>query len=236
MPSPDPTLLLTRPHAASERFRALCEGRLGRAIPCLIAPVVAIEPTGAPTGSAGYAGVIFTSGQAVEIAGQGAGQAAYCVGTRTAELASAAGFAAQSADGGAADLIAMIVGQGANGPLLHLRGAETRGGVAERLTKQGIQTDERVIYRQTMAPIPPEVWRPLAPGSEVIAPVFSPFSARALWRTLPKGMFDLSVVAISDAAAQAAPKPVRAVHIVPHPNAAAMAEQVAALYRARTAC
>lgn len=236
MPTPDPTLLITRPRAASERFRAQCEAQIGRRIPTIIAPVVAIEPVGTAPDLARFGGVIFTSGHAVEMAGQGAGQTAYCVGARTAELATAMGFAAQSADGNAEALLHLITNAAPRTPLVHLRGERSRGDIAKRLSAAGIATEDHITYRQTMQSIPDDALATIPPGSELILPVFSPFSATALSRTLPVGVFDLTVIAISDAAAKAAPKPAREIYKVPHPNAAAMAEQVAALYRARAAC
>ena len=236
MSSGDPILLLTRPRPAAERFRALCEARLGRALHAIIAPVIAIEAVGGPPDLTGFGAVIFTSAQAVDRAGEGQGRLAYCVGTRTAEVAAAAGFTARASDGAADDLVAMILDERPSGPLLHLRGEMSRGDIAARLTASGCPAEERVVYRQKMQDIPADAFADLPQNSEVIAPVFSPFSAEALARTWPDQGFKLTVVAISEDAAAAAPEPAIAVHVAAQPNADAMAEQVAADYGARAAC
>lgn len=236
MPPDDPLLLLTRPQAASETFRTECEARVGRRLPVIIAPVIRIETIGDPVDLSGYTAVVFTSSNAVASAGQGGGMPAYCVGARTAEVAAAAGFDARSADGNAEDLIALIARDPPKGRLLHLRGAHSRGDVATRLTSMGHPTDAQIVYRQTAQAIPKSVWQGVPDGSELVLPVFSPFSAAALSATLPKGVYDLTVVAISAGAAASAPGDANAVHLAARPDNAAMADQVAALYRAGAAC
>ncbi|MEL6642649.1 MAG: uroporphyrinogen-III synthase [Pseudomonadota bacterium] len=236
MPPTDPILFLTRPRAASERFQQMCEARVGRALPVIIAPVIRIEHLADPVDLSGYEAVVFTSSNAVASAGQGRGRLAYCVGAVTAEVARTAGFDARSADGNADDLVALIRREAPRGRLLHLRGEHSQGDVAGRLTAAGFPTDERVVYRQTPQPIPQTVWADVPDGAELLLPVFSPFSAKALSATLPKGAYDITVIAISHAAAEHAPGPARALHVARRPDGAAMADEVAALYGPRAAC
>ena len=89
---------------------------------------------------------------------------------------------------------------------MHLRGAQGRGRVAERLTAAGIPCDEAVLYRQEDVPVSAQNKVDLATAAAqaavIIAPVFSPLGAARLSRlgAMPIPMW---VLAISQAAAAA---------------------------------
>jgi uroporphyrinogen-III synthase len=191
------TLLLTRPEAQSRDFLDRLESATAGRIPALIAPLFRIVPTGVPVPQAGA--LVFTSGRAVELAGDLTGRLAWCVGDTTADLARAAGATAVSAEGTVEDLLALLLDR-ADGPLIHLRGVESRGDLVPRLKAAGRVADEAVFYRTEDLPPPPEALALLNGAAPVLAPVFSPRSGRllaALSWTAP-----MTVLAISERAAQ----------------------------------
>lgn len=176
--SHSPTILLTRPLAQSQRFAALLAAVTD--VPVLIAPLMETVFLQVTLPARSPSAIILTSEAGARAATRLKDRLpnrAWCVGDRTAEVARQAGFAAQSAQGDAAALVAAILRAHEVGPLLHLRGAATRGEVANLLTKGGIVTDEVVVYDQQEQPLSPEAWRLIRSGRPVIVPLFSPRSA-----------------------------------------------------------
>jgi uroporphyrinogen-III synthase len=199
-------VLLTRPLAQSEDFaRALVE-RFGQAVQPVIAPLMEVEPLRPAVPGGPYAGVIFTSANAVA-AVQGLGDLpalAWCVGGRTAQVARAAGFDARSSEGDAARLVAAIQADPPPGPLLHLRGEETRGDVTERLVLAGIKAHALTVYRQVAQPMPAAGHAVLTASGPVIVPLFSPESGRRLVAEMPTAVLvDIYLVVMSTAVEQA---------------------------------
>lgn len=177
--SRSPTILLTRPSAQSQRFaRDLAQVT---ALPVVIAPLMAPVFLIPEVPDRPYRAVILTSETGSQAAGRMRAQLpvrAYCVGERTAAAARQHGFDALLAGGDAVALIESIAALGETGPLLHLRGRDSRGEVAETLTKRRIVTDEAVIYDQQEQPLSAEARGLLAGDAPVIVPLFSPRSAR----------------------------------------------------------
>jgi uroporphyrinogen-III synthase len=207
-PSAPVPVLVTRPLAEARSFAADLTRRFGPKVRPILAPLMATEHL-APTLPPGpFAGVIFTSAAAVEAAlrlGADLPKDAWCVGRKTADRAAAAGFRARSADGDAAALVAAILADPPQGRLLHLRGEEVRGEVAERLTSAGIETFSLTVYRQIAQPLPPEGVALLATLGRVILPLFSPRSAAVFRAAMPGGSrATLVLVAMSDTVADAA--------------------------------
>ncbi len=225
-----PTLLLTRPRPQSERFAALCAARIGTGARIVISPVLEIRPRGGAVDLAGIAALVLTSENAVHaLSGRAglAGLAAWCVGARTAEAARAAGMRAVSADGNADDLVAMLAARRPAGPLLHARGAETRGGVAARLSALGIETREAVVYDQVPRALDREARALLTGDAPVVLPVFSPRSAALLGEAARNAAAPLIVVALSKAVAEAwsGPAPKR-LEIAERPDAGGMCDKI----------
>ncbi len=221
-------VLLTRPEAAARRFAARIKAAMAAEV--VIAPMVRIDPVAAELDWSRWRGVILTSQNgAARLEEVPGGLPAFCVGRRTAEVAEAAGCAVRSAEGDAEDLIALIAGLRPEGPLLHLRGEIARGAVAARLTAQGIETGERVVYRQRDLPLSAEGRARLTGSDPVVVPLFSPRAAERLVRTGP-AQAPLTVVAMSREVARAA-EPIGAARIViaDRPDAAAMLEAILAL-------
>jgi uroporphyrinogen-III synthase len=199
MPNFSATLLLTRPQDASERFASALAPDLPQGVRIVISPLLDIVPTGATVSLSGYAGVIFTSGNAIRFAGPPAPVPAYCVGAQTRQRAEAAGWSAALDEETAEELYAALTKVKPNGPLLHLAGQHRRGALAERLTKAGLPTDECVLYDQRTVPFTPDARAVLAGPAPVIAPLFSPRTAQAFAEQYA-GSAPLYLVAISDAA------------------------------------
>lgn len=175
-------VLLTRPKAQSQAFARALEERFGPGARPVIAPLMEVEPLAPPLPDGPFAGVIFTSANAVAAAGAlgPLPRLAWCVGDKTAQAARSAGFAARSAGGDAEALVAAILADPPAGRLLHLRGQETRGEVAERLVSAGIETLSLTVYRQVAQPLSDAGGAILATPGPVVVPLFSPESARRL--------------------------------------------------------
>ena len=174
-----PTILLTRPLVQSQRFAAALAGLTH--LPIVISPLMETRflPATLPVGK--FSAIVLTSESGAIAAGRMRGRLpakAWCVGDHTARVAGALGFAATSAHGDAAGLVALIRCAEEPGPLLHLRGMDARGDVAETLTKGGIVTHSAVIYEQAERPLSSEAMALVSNGQTLIVPLFSPRSAR----------------------------------------------------------
>lgn len=232
---PHPVLLLTRPAAQSARFARSVEERLGP-LDVVTASLIDLCFLDAPI-PGGMRGVIFTSENGVRAyarLAKAAGQVAWCVGDRTAEAARAAGFAAQSAAGDAEALAALLIAGKVKGPLLHVRGVHARGHLAERLNSADIETREAVLYDQRARPLGSEAQQVLAGATPVLAPLFSPRTARLFAQEAQAALAPLHIVALSPAVAGALDGLPRAsLDIAKRPDAeamiAALAQRLAAL-------
>jgi len=226
-------LLLTRPEAQSDRFSADLAARFGARLRIIPSPVMRLrllEPA-RPEGTFGTLILTSETGAEAAVRFRAAGWAlpgrAVCVGDKTAAVARAGGIVAQSAQGDAEALIAMILSAADEGPYLHLRGREARGDIAPRLSAKGRKAEALVVYEQVAQDLKPEARSVLSDRLPVIVPVFSPRSAALL---ADQGPFSapLIVVAISAAAAAAAERlsPLR-IEVVSRPDAAAMMDVIA---------
>jgi uroporphyrinogen-III synthase len=212
LPVPVP-VLVTRPIAEARAFATALTDRFGSRVRPVLSPLMAVKvlPPALPPGP--FVGVIFTSSAGVEAALQVQAELpklAWCVGRKTAERASAAGFHARSADGDADALVAAIRAEPPRGRLLHLSGEDTRGEVRERLVAAGIVTVSMIVYRQEPQPLSPEGAAVLATAGPVILPLFSPRSAVLFHAALqPDSRATLHIIAMSAAVAGAA-------RLIPH--------------------
>ncbi|UWQ22373.1 uroporphyrinogen-III synthase [Jannaschia sp. W003] len=205
-------VLLTRPRPASERVAVA----LG--VPCIIAPLLEIVAVGAPPEAEA---LLLTSAHGVDAWAEGGGARGlptWCVGPRTAERARAAGLDVRGTAADAAALAAMVPEDAP--PLLHARGADVRGDLAARLRARGLRVAEAVLYEARARPLTEEALA-LARAGPVLAPVYSPRSARLLGNEWPRGALgNLRAVALSGAVARALPVPPLAV--AARPDGAAM--------------
>ncbi len=228
-----PLVLITRPRTASERFGKALRAR--RHVDTLIAPVLEIEPLEEQVSTEAFTAAIFTSAHGAALSAGQSGQTAYCVGRATAVAARESGYEAVSADGDAGDLVQTILSDAPSGKLVHVRGADTTGNVAQQLNAAGIDTREIVAYRQVDREIPANERTAIAGASRIVAPVFSPRSARRLSREL--GVRSrLTVVAISPAAAEAWSGEADAVLTARAPTLPAMVDAVLAALDSDSHC
>ena len=178
-PGGEPTLLLTRPEAQSREFLALCEARAGRRVSCVVSPVLEIVETGEVPDLGRVRTVILTSGNAVRRLGRAlAGRTVVTVGERTAALARAEGAEARCLG---ENIEAFLDNLGAvEGPALHAHGVHSRGDLAARAATRGLLVEEAVVYDQVALPLTRAAQSLLQGNSPVVAPLFSPRSARLL--------------------------------------------------------
>lgn len=231
MDDTQPTLLLTRPAAQSAEFVAMCEAKTGFRLPVVLSPLMEIEPLGDAPDPAQSGALIFTSSNGLRILAEQYnlhGCLAYCVGTRTTELARSKGLNAFEAGRNVEELTAYLAGVVQTGHLLHIRGVHTRGNLTGRLQDIGIPIDEAVIYDQVSRPLTQAAQALLSGRSPVVVPVFSPRSATLL-RKSASITAPLTVIAMSSAIAKAWDGP-GAVVTAPEATADAMASQVTSYF------
>ncbi|WP_165390144.1 uroporphyrinogen-III synthase [Thalassococcus sp. S3] len=226
MTSPKPLLLLTRPRRSSAAFAdRLGEGLLSR-VNLVMSPLLEIVQIGKPTGLEDAAGVIFTSSNAVRIAGvPPRPMPAYCVGRATADLAADMGWVSSAKGRNAEELVARLVEVNLAGPLIHLRGRHARGNVASRLSAAGCFTTEQILYDAETRPLSDVALSAIAAAPVVIAPVFSPRSATLLSRLVPQHP-QFWVAAMSDAVAQPLDLRAQRIDVAPTPTASEMRQVV----------
>lgn len=135
------TLLLTRPREQSLAFATALERVLPGRFQALVAPMLAIAPTGAPIALDGIQALLFTSANGVaQFAAQSPerGLPALCVGAMTTEAARRAGFAATSAEGDVAALARLARDAWRpGGTFLHVRGRHAAGDLVAALGAWG---------------------------------------------------------------------------------------------------
>ena len=178
---PLPPFLLTRPEAQGDRFADQLRARFGAETEIRSSPLIAPRFIATQLPDSVYSGLIFTSETGVAAFRQISADIrlpAWCVGDRTAAAARAAGLAAISASGDAAALAEAIRRSAMPGPFLHLRGQDTRGELADTLNFNGITTHEAVVYAQDAQPLNDVAVRLLRGTGPVIAPLFSPRTAK----------------------------------------------------------
>lgn len=174
----------------------------------MITPLMATTFFQPPLPDRRFQAVIFTSETAVQAAksmGAPLPTKAFCVGDRTAQAARQAGFMPDSAEGDVTALERLILNSKSTGPLLHLRGKDSAGDLAQSLTNCGIETLSAIVYTQDALDLTPEAITVFARQDPVIVPLFSPRSATLLVKALPLDrQAPLGVVAISQNTADAA--------------------------------
>jgi uroporphyrinogen-III synthase len=178
-------VLVTRPLAEAAAFARALTARFGARVRPVVAPLIAPRFMTPEIPAHHYAAVAFTSAQAVEGAmrlGIQLPRLAWCVGRKTAAVASAAGFDARSADGDLQALVRSILDSPPDGRILYLRGVDTHGNLLDKLNSSGINSDEAIVYQQVPQPLSPEALALLSTDVDLIVPLFSPRTA-ALFRS-----------------------------------------------------
>jgi uroporphyrinogen-III synthase len=224
-----PAVLVTRPAAASARFASTLADRFGDRVEPILSPLMQPVFHQPALPQQRFDAVVFTSEAGVEGArhlmasGVSLPTRAFCVGNLTAKVAATHGFEAQSAEGDASALVAMILRSAVGGPLLYLHGRDTRGDLAEQLNSAGIVTHSALVYQQDPFPLSPLAVSRLAQPGPVLVPLFSPRSADLFCAALPASMAPLYLAAMSAAVAtQADPIPHHALRVAARPDGDAM--------------
>ena len=228
-----PTLLLTRPAEASDRFAAQLHGILGGAMPrVLTAPLIRVDYAGRLPDMASVAALVFTSANGVRAyvaAGGPRGLPAWAVGEATAEAARRAGLAPRTAGGDARALVETLTQARPAGRLLHVHGEHARGEVAQKLRAAGLDAEEAVLYRQILLPLTDAAAQALDGAAPVVVPLFSPRTA-AQFAAQHRGRAPLLLAAMSAAVAhRVAHLPAARLLQAERPDAPAMLRAVVSL-------
>lgn len=232
--APGIPILVTRPQAEGEAFAATLSARFGPRVRPVVAPLIAPHFLTPAIPARAYAAVVFTSAQAVEAArrlGVALPRLAWCVGRKTAAVATAVGFDARTAYGDAEALAEAILATPPNGPILYLRGVDTRGNLLERLHSSGVDTDVAIVYAQEPQLFSPDALTLLKSPTNLIVPLFSPRTATLFSNALPPGTSArLHIAAMSAAVADALEDlPHANLVIASHPDADSMLASVETL-------
>lgn len=197
------TLLMTRPQAEAARFVAQLPDHIRARVDVCYAPLIRIVPLDVQVSLIGVRALIFTSGHAVRLASDLIGArdlSVFCVGKATTQAAIDAGWAAKHSGATADELVEKLVKDHPDGPILHLSGVHTRGAISHRLTAAGISTTSQALYDQQQNPLSDLALSRLKGSIPVIAPFFSPRTARHFAGLIPSRA-PLWLAAFSDAVA-----------------------------------
>lgn len=224
MIDPTVTLLMTRPRAASARFvEALSKDLLQQVTVCY-SPLVEIVPMSQPINYGDADAILFTSANGVATAAAG-DLPCFCVGKATTLAAQNAGWVSQYVGQTSDEMVAWAL-QAAPRNYLHLCGAHSRGDIVNRFVQMGRSARAQVIYNQTLLALNDQALGRLNTKKPVIAPVFSPRTARHFAGQIT-GIAPIYGVAISAAAAEPLRTTgIRALYTADHPTADAMKSEV----------
>ncbi len=233
-------LLVTRPVAEAERTAAALQRRGHTA---LIAPVLTIEPVaGAAFDPASFDAIVMTSGNAVRalaarpLPDRTLALPVFAVGGQTAQAARDAGFSAVvSADGDAADLLALVRGRYASGArLIYLAGSDRSRDLAAELAAGGIAVETMVVYRAEAAVrLPDDAAQAIRGGTVDGVLHYSRRSTVIFLDCADAGGLHASVQALrhyclsARAAEPLSARHFRRIKVAPHPDEAALLDLVA---------
>ncbi|WP_353618876.1 uroporphyrinogen-III synthase [Tropicibacter sp. R16_0] len=167
----------------------------------IYSPLLDIRPVVDAVDAGDAKGLIFTSSNGVATAARCLGARdlpCFCVGQATTAAAARQGWTATMMGESAEALTAGLLKLRPQGPLLHLRGESGVGNVAQTLTRLGLTTREQVVYRQDLLPFTDQALAALGGDDTVIAPLFSPRTARQFADLAPNAGA-LWLAAMSDA-------------------------------------
>ena len=227
-------VLVTRPRAEAETFAATLTARFGPRVRPVVTPLIVPRLLSPTFPGHDHAAVVFTSAQGVEAArrlDRHLPSLAWCVGRKTAAVATAAGFQARSADGDVNALAKAILQDPPKGRILYLHGVDTHGNLQELLQSSGMDVDALALYRQDPQPLTAAALSLLRAPGPLLVPLFSPRTAGLFRAALPPdAKAPLHVAVMSAAVAEAlADVPRAALAIASRPDAPAMLAAVESL-------
>ena len=203
-----PILLLTRPEAASRRFREEFFNRFGTGWHVIVSPLIRIAYLDPALPDDLPRDIVFTSENAVRSFARltrDRSARAWCVGEHTAAVAEAEGFRARSGPGDAATLGRKMIAEDSLRRVLYPRPVHAAGCLAESLDFAGIETISLVTYDQEEMPPDREAILAIAGEIPVLLPLFSPRSARLAGRAFAAANAPLLTASISSAVDAAFP-------------------------------
>ncbi|TGD67260.1 uroporphyrinogen-III synthase [Tabrizicola sp. WMC-M-20] len=203
-------VLITRPEPQASRFAAALRHRYADRVVPVMTPLLAPKFLHPDLRAMSFQSLVLTSETGARAAARldGLPRHAFCVGDRTADVATDLGFRASSAAGDAKDLFQLLLTQPDHAPFLHLRGQDTRGDLVARLNAAGLAAHEAVVYAQEPVAMAQDAINALSSGDTVLVPLFSPRSATlfraAVLRDIPDDsvLFRLRIIALSAAVAE----------------------------------
>ncbi len=172
-----PTLLMIRPHRqATEFVQAL--PKLSSHV--IYAPVLEIQQRPLDPIPSDTQALLFSSVNGVTYFAEQSDNRrlpAYCVGETTAAAATKAGFIAHSADGTAADLLALAKAnlKPKDGAVIYISGAMVAHDLDSQLKSLGYDAARRIVYEQSPQVLTPQAIDALK--SPTVIPVSSPNTA-----------------------------------------------------------
>ncbi len=229
-----PSLIITRPAVQGQAFAQVVSAQWDGPLDVILSPMLKIVFLPVDDDLGAVTDVIFTSANGVAAAAQcqlSHVKRAWCVGSKTAALASDAGFDAITGPGDATGLADLIIQRAPRGIFAHIRGAHTRGDLCARLSNASIACRDIVAYDQIALALTHEARTVLSGDAPVILPLFSPRTARLV---ADQGPFQapVHVIGMSKAVDEAAdPIGARSVTIASQPTENAMIETTSKLLR-----
>ena len=228
-------ILLTRAKAQSLRFAKELAATLPYA-PIVISPLIAPEiiPAAPPLGA--FSAVIFTSETGVlGTQMQPLPPLAYCVGQRTADAATAAGFVVRASQGDWRNLYDLIIQENISGRFLFLHAEEAAPDLPNALNSAGRETVSVAVYRQKACALSEKASDLLRRSQSVIVPLFSARSAALFCQEYKRidGAASLYIAAFSDQVAVAVGVKVAEIQTAAHPT---VDEMLATVQKLATLC
>lgn len=191
-------LILTRPEGASSAFVADFPKFLADRLSFIESPLIAIRSIAAQVAIEEHASALFTSVNGVRFAPPSIGRRAFCVGIRTTQAATAAGWTAECVGQNAEEMVKTLIDARPADVLYHLSGVHVRGRIVERLKEAGLNAHRVPLYDQPLLPLSPAAKSVLESQNLVIVPLFSPRAATHFAAVSPVNP-RLQVVTMSDA-------------------------------------
>lgn len=229
MSNPRPIVLLTRPLAGSERFATALRARFGDRIEVAIHPLQRIEWIDLQELTIEPKALIFTSQNGVLGWNRDKKHphcSAYCVGPQTTALAQECGLNAIDCGGDAEAIIETLLADRPVGPVVHYRGEHGIGNIAKSLNQAGIETIERVCYRQSLETPDHDFATLFEAEQPIIAPLFSPRSVSLFQDALPDQAEPWLAVISANAGQRVDAKRQQKMIVAKAPNASAMLDAV----------
>ncbi len=230
-------LLLTRPKEQGAGFAATVARQFGKKVWLINSPLLAPNFFAPTLPDQTFTALILTSKTGVEgyqrlgSAKGGLPKLVFCVGRSTADAARSQDLTPLIEATDAADLIKQIIALRPRGPLLHLRGQESRGDVVGNLNSAGIDTKSALIYAQIPQSLTEQATTQLQRPEPVIVPLFSPRTARIFTSEMKRccGISPLLIVALSREIALEASSLAAQIKIAETPDAEAVHNALAEL-------